>query len=303
MPARQTTAKAGAPSKGAKAGEVEKKTVRAGHGTRRPRQTDPDESGDENLVDGQFVVALSRGLEILRSFRAGVPRMSNHDFAEKTGLPKPTISRLTHTLTKQGFLSYVPRVELYELGPEALSMGFTALSNIDVRRIAHPLMQRLADESGFNVGLGMRDRHLMMYADACEGKALVGLTLRPGSRIPIVTTAMGRAYLASLEDDEREELLVELRGRHGDDWPVISKDIERSLKEVAARGFCTSLGDWQRDIHGVAAPIRAPGGQRTYAINMGAPKYLLSEEQAIKEWGPKVAAVAQSIEKGIYPGL
>lgn len=280
-----------------------KKVVRAGHGTRRPRKAqEGDAPDDESRVDGQFVVALGRGLELLRAFRAGVLRMGNDDFAQRTGLPKPTISRLAHTLTKLGFLSYIPKAELYELGPEALSLGFTALSNIDVRRVAHPMMQRLADESGFNVGLGMRDRHLMMYADACEGKALVGLTLRPGSRIPIVTTAMGRAFLCGLEAADRDELLGELRGRHGDEWPVIVKDVERALKEVKARGFCMSLGDWQRDIHGIAAPIRVPGGQRSYAINLGAPKYLLSEQQAIEVWGPRVAAVARAIEQEIFPG-
>ena len=48
--------------------------------------------------DRQFVTALARGLEILRCFQAGDPALGNQDIAERTGLPKPTVSRLTHTL-------------------------------------------------------------------------------------------------------------------------------------------------------------------------------------------------------------
>ena len=134
MPTKKTTSKIGARSKAAAPPNPDKKVIRAGHGTRRPRQSGGDEAGDENMVDGQYVVALARGLEVLCAFRAGTPRMGNHDFAERTGLPKPTISRITHTLTKLGFLSYVPRAELYELGPEALAEGTVRRTRRHARR-------------------------------------------------------------------------------------------------------------------------------------------------------------------------
>lgn len=296
--AEKATAKAAAPLVPAK-----KKTLRAGHATRRPHRAAPETGTleEEASSDGQFVVALARGLEVLRSFRAGEAQMGNNELAERTGLSKPTVSRLTHTLTKLGFLNFSPKTMAYELGASSLSLGYVALSNINVRRYARPLMQNLADDSGFNVGLGMRDRHMMIYTDACEGKGLVGLTLRPGSRIPIATTAMGRAYLAALPEEEREELLEEL-GKHYDaEWPALLREIRRAIKDIEMRGFCVSLGDWQKDIHGVAAPIRMPSGQRCYSINLGGPKYLLSAEQVMNDLGPRVAALAREVEQGVYP--
>jgi len=263
---------------------TEAKVKRAGHGVRRPRRS--ADAGDgfdgEDTVDGQFIAALARGLEVLNAFRRGEPEMGNTELAERTGIAKPTISRITHTLTKAGYLNFNARRMTYELGAAAISLGHIALSNLDVPRLAKPLMQSLANHSGFNVGLGMRDRHLMMYAETCEGKALVGLTLRSGSRIPIATSAMGRAYLAALPEDQR----------------AVLKGIQRAAKQVEETGYCLSLGDWQKDINGVAVPIRFPSAQHCYAINLGGPAYLLKEDHIRRTLGPDLVRVARQIEKG-----
>ena len=69
---------------------------------------DGDDSS-EDAPDRQFVVALSRGLDVLRCFRASDPMLGNQEIAARTGLPKPTVSRLTHTLTRLGYLIYLER--------------------------------------------------------------------------------------------------------------------------------------------------------------------------------------------------
>ena len=66
--------------------------------------------------DRQFVTALARGLDILRAFHAGEGMLGNQEIAHRTGLPKPTVARLTHTLTELGYLNYIRRFRKYELG-------------------------------------------------------------------------------------------------------------------------------------------------------------------------------------------
>jgi DNA-binding IclR family transcriptional regulator len=223
--------------------------------------------------------------------------MGNDELARRTGMPKPTISRLTHTLTKLGFLNFSPKFFAYELGPQTLALGYVAISNLDVRRIAHPMMEQLADETGFNVGLGMLDRKTMIYADACEGKGLIGLTLRPGSHIPVLTTAMGRAYLAGIPEQERRELVLALSDKSAKENTAALNKVERAVRQVNEMGFCVSFGEWQSDIFGVAAPIRIPAAGKCYAINLGGPNYLVSESKATKELGPRVANLAGLIER------
>ena len=64
--------------------------------------------------DRQFVTALARGLDILRAFHAGEGMLGNQEIAHRTGLPKPTVARLTHTLTELGYLNYIRRFRKYE---------------------------------------------------------------------------------------------------------------------------------------------------------------------------------------------
>ena len=65
--------------------------------------------------------SLLRGLEILRAFRPGSDVLGNAEIAERTGLPKSTVSRLTGTLLQAGFLFYSPRHRGYSLGVAVLT--------------------------------------------------------------------------------------------------------------------------------------------------------------------------------------
>src|SRR5882672_3568574 len=96
-------------------------------------------------ADRKFVTALARGLEVLRAFTSTDGLLGNGEIAERAGLPKPTVSRLTYTLTKLGYLSHVDRLAKYQLAPAALALGYTALANIRIRQLARTHMQELAD--------------------------------------------------------------------------------------------------------------------------------------------------------------
>ena len=85
---------------------------------------------EEQGTDRKFVSALARGLEVLRCFRPGEASLSNNDISERTGLPKPTVTRLTHTLRKLGYLVYSEKTGNYQLGSGVLSLGYGVLSGI-----------------------------------------------------------------------------------------------------------------------------------------------------------------------------
>ena len=94
--------------------------------------------GKKAATDRNFVVALSRGLEVLRAFRPNDGLLGNQEIAARTNLPKATVSRLTYTLTKLGYLTPVPRFEKYQLAPSALLLGYAALANLGVRHLSEP---------------------------------------------------------------------------------------------------------------------------------------------------------------------
>lgn len=248
-------------------------------------------------TDRSFVIALSRGLDVLRAFRPSDGLLGNQEIAARTNLPKPTISRLTYTLTKLGYLTPVPRFEKYQLAPAAMALGYSALANMGIRHLSDPYRDQLMRETGGAVAIGARDRLSMIYFGQSRSELTVGVLLDVGSKVPIATTAMGRAYLWALTEDERTELLREIREHVGpQNWPKVRDGIERAGECVAKYGFAMSAGEWHNDIHAVGVALKLNDGTGPYAFNCGAPAFKFSEVLLKNDIGPRLVAMVRNIE-------
>ena len=250
-------------------------------------------------ADRHFVTALARGLDVLSAFRSRDRMLGNQELARRCGLPKSTISRLTYTLTKQGYLEHTDDGSGncgYRLGSAVLALGSTMLARMDVRQTARPLMQELADRSQAMVSLGMRDRLSMIYVENCRSESALTLSLDVGSRIPLATTAMGRAYLALCSESQRAALMDRIRDRDPGGWPPVRDGIERALAEYQELGCCTSFGEWQKEVNAIAIAFHPPGGRTLMAINCGGPGFNLSREFLLDEVQPQMVALANRLQ-------
>jgi DNA-binding IclR family transcriptional regulator len=250
-------------------------------------------------TDRSFVVALSRGLDVLRAFRPNDGLLGNQEIAARTNLPKPTISRLTYTLTKLGYLTQVPRFEKYQLAPSAMALGYAALANLGVRHLSESFREEVMRETGGAVAVGARDRLSMIYVGQSRNGLALGVQLDVGSRIPIATTAMGRAYIWALPDEERAALLRELREHYGSRWSRMRDGIERAGETVAHHGFTLSVGEWQDDVHAVGVALKLNDGTGPYAFNCGAPAFRFTEDRLRNDIGPRLVAMVRNIEAAL----
>lgn len=255
-------------------------------------------SDTSTAKDRQFVTALARGLEILRCFNPGERYLGVSELARRTGLPKPTISRLAGTLTKLGYLSFSGHYGQYQLAPGVLSLGYAFLSNIDVRQIARPKMQELAEYSQAATSLAIRDRLNVVYVETVRSTAAIALQLGIGSKLPIATSATGRAYLAGCHPREREMLMAQIKKQYPDNWPAVAAGIEQAAKDYKDRGFCISYKEWNKDVVGVGVPFWAPDGT-LMAFNCGGPAFLLPRKNLVDEIGPRLVALVASVGKAM----
>ncbi|WP_204115229.1 IclR family transcriptional regulator [Shimia biformata] len=267
--------------------------------TETPTDTD---SGTGGVDDRQFITALHRGLEVLRAFRpddhAG---LSNGDLSERTGLPNSTISRLTYTLLKSGYLIYDTDTGRYRMGVPVLSLGYACLSGLTVREAAQNYMRELASHcgEGVQVALGGRVDYTMIYLATARSRGVISLQLDVGSRISLARSAMGRAYIAAAEPEERDEILAAVEENAGPEkWPELKAGIDQAAEEIATRGFYANLGDWQPHVHSVAVPFRSH--QRDVplmAFNLGGPSNYLPKEKLIEDFGPRLRDLASMLTK------
>ncbi|HCF3800080.1 IclR family transcriptional regulator [Pseudomonas aeruginosa] len=256
---------------------------------------DPMQEKDEELKDRQFVTALARGLELLRCFTPRESLLGNQELAKKTGLPKPTVSRLTHTLTRLGYLRHLPHSGKYQLEVGVMSFGYAMLSNLSIRALARPLMEEMAGYAKAAVAMAARDRLSMVYLDVVHGEANLTMRRQVGSHLSLLRSAIGRACLAAMPEDEREFILGHIRKRHPEDWPEVRKGLERAFRDYADYGFCLSLGEWQRDVNAVGVALHHES-HGLLAFNCGGPSFHLKREKLEDDIGPRLLHMVHNIE-------
>jgi DNA-binding IclR family transcriptional regulator len=259
------------------------------------------ESTESESKDRLFVTALARGLAVLAAFRGGEPQLSNQDLASRTGLPKSTVSRLTYTLTQLGYLDQDPASGRYQLGLAVLELSAATLASFDARRVIAPKMQQFAEAHGVSVSLAVREGLDMMYLETVRSRARVTVQLSVGSRVPLATTAIGRAYLAAMPAAERNTLMPALAVQYGADWPQIAASLDAALADYQQRGYCSSFGEFQPEVFAVAAPVPplAPG-QPWMSLNASGPAFLFTESAMRERIAPPLLALVLNDCKHVY---
>lgn len=253
------------------------------------------DEGDEN--DRQFVTALARGLDILGCYGPDDRYLTNHEIAARTGLARPTVSRLTHTLMKTGHLHRDEGNGAYRLAAKVLHLGFGALAGINLAERAGEVMSALC--SGPNpyltIALAERSGVRAIYLAARRQRQAVSLSIDVGARLPLFYSAIGRGILAGMTEDERQEVL-----RMGiAEFPGQRERMEKSLDDIArdyeTYGYCTSFGAWKPEINAIAAPVRSLDGTSVYGLNIGGPSFLVSPEELHEDYGYRLLQAVKEL--------
>jgi len=210
--------------------------------------------------DRQFVRALARGLDVLKAFQSDDRGLGNAELARRTGFPKPTVSRLTFTLMSLGYLHLDEDSGRYSLHPHILSLGFPVLRQLSIREVARPMMEELAHACGGAVAMAVRDGTNMIVIERARHPSMTRVPLDIGVGRDLATTAVGRAYLAVLNAEERADVMHALAARYADEWPHMQISIENALAGYRRDGYTISEGDWVPDYNAVGVPLRLRDG-------------------------------------------
>jgi DNA-binding IclR family transcriptional regulator len=210
--------------------------------------------------------SLERGIEILRAFRQGVDHLGNGEIAERTGLSKATVSRLTQSLVTCGLLEHHLQLKSYRLAPAMLAMAHAMRIGSPVLQTAGPMLRAAAEQLRVNVGLAAPDVDTMIYLEAIRSNRKGTLrNVVAGQRVPMEVTSLGRAYLAGLTDEQRAMALAQIKSKRTSDLSGIERDIDSAVASVKRYGYCAAA--WQPGVFAVATPLALVSGQ-IYALNL-----------------------------------
>lgn len=250
----------------------------------------------ESAGDAAFATTLAKGLVVLEAFEAGAAMLGNMELSARTGIPRPTVARLTHTLAELGYLRYDRDLAKYRLGARALRMARPLLAGMQFRQVARPLMQDLAESVRGTVSIGLLDGTAAIYVESARSGNVGPHVPDIGLPIPVISTAMGRALAAILPAAESALLEERIKADTADLWSAYHDKYHAGIRQCADQGFCTSYGEYMPSIHAVAAPLfHAQSLKQSFAINCGIPAFRLKSGQLEAEIGPRIRALAVSI--------
>jgi len=200
------------------------------------------------------------------------------DLSKRVRLHVSTVHRLLATLISQGYVRQDPETSKYGLGLRTFVLGRAYLEQMDLKRVVHPALERLAQITGETANLVVRDREEAIYLDKAESTQSLRFFSRIGHRAPLYCTAVGKILLAYLPPEELEEMLGRLTLATLTRNTITDSDaLRRELQRVAAHGHAIDKEECEEGASCLAVPLRDHSGQVVAALGISGPAMRLTE--------------------------
>ena len=261
---------------------------RASSAAARPRQRASD------APNPSFASTLARGLQILDAFRPGESWLSNSELASRTGLSRPTVSRLAGTLIQLGFMSR-GNGGRYRLGMRLLGLTYPLLASFRVRQLARPLMRDFAEQAGGAVSIGVAQGPHLVYIETARTAQPFPHIPEIGFSSPLYSTSGGRAAMSLMTEAELETVHGLVERQQPEIFGRMRRSALAGIADCRKQGFCVAAGDWRPEIFATGAPLVRTTEGDCLALNCGIPSYRVTAQQMQEVFGPRILGLARAI--------
>jgi DNA-binding IclR family transcriptional regulator len=225
--------------------------------------------------------SLERGLsvmELLANSRNGLPLA---DLARQLALPKSSVHCLLLTLERRGYLHRNERTNRYLFGLRLFSLANMALSGLEVRERAAPFLHKLAEKTRLTVHLAIPEQNEAVLLDKVEPLGAIRLATWLGKRMDVHCTALGKALIAHLPQEELDRLIRE-RGlpRHNDNSIVSPKKLKEELERVRKLGYSTDNEEDEVGMRCIGAPVFDDVGSVVAAVSISGTTSQVTDENS-----------------------
>ena len=242
-----------------------------------------------------FVEALARGLEVIRSFDRIHAKQTISEISERTLLARPTVLRLLLTLEELGYVRN--QDNLYSLTPKVVDLGMAYVSALGLYGAAKPHMENLSKKVDQSISLAELDGSDIVYTGRVEVPKIISVGVTVGARLPSASTALGRVLLAAVPDSELHVALnTPSLSMHMPRTRFTAEQIRPRLQTVREQGWAESDEDLQYGVQAIAAPIRGEDGQVFAAIGLGTHTSEIEKGIVRERYLPLLLETARNIE-------
>ncbi|MGQ9676255.1 MAG: IclR family transcriptional regulator [Chloroflexota bacterium] len=248
-------------------------------------------------MSGQVLDSVSRVVSILDCFIHASSDLGVSELSRQLGYSKSIVHRLLTSLEKAGYVAIDVETRRYRLGHKAIQLGLAAQQQVEVRRLARPLMERLRNATGETVTLSVLVGEQRVYMEQLESPQEMRQTVELGRSYPLYLGSSGKCMLAFLPEQRREQILTSAVGRtRADGWPLDLTALRQELQRIRRQRYASSHSERIFGAASVAAPIFNHSGEVVGGLSIAGPAVRLTAERA-QELAPLVVDAASEISR------
>ncbi len=232
---------------------------------------------------GRIIQSVDRAVDLLEALSRQDGEVSLNEISSLVGLNLSTCHHLLSTLMRRGYVQQVPRTKMYFLGNKIMELAQARTRQIDLIRLATPVLRRLKDESGETTILSAIQGHELTELATLDSEQMVkvggGMI---GKSNAAHATAGGKAIMAWLPEGEIAAIIGEKGMKQFTAKTITSlSDLLNELALVRRHGYAIDDEEFETGVLCVAAAIRNHSGGVIASIGCTLPKIRASEERLL----------------------
>jgi DNA-binding IclR family transcriptional regulator len=246
--------------------------------------------------DNSIIYSLDKGLFLLETIEQAPQPISLQELWQTLRWDKATIYRLLVTLEKRGYIHRDPQGRKYSLGMKIYALYDSLIRKLDLQQLTKSSLALLTRRTGQTAHLAVAVGGSVVFIDRVVGSEILSVNTQIGATEPLHCTALGKAFLAFLEPEERSELLGGRLERFTPNTLVGKRELQREMARIRSRGFAVDDEEYNEGIRCIAAPILNAQGVPIAMLGVSGPKNRLSAKR-IEEYGRMIGLNAMEISK------
>jgi len=248
------------------------------------------------------IQAIDRAAGILNCFEFDQPELSVREIAARTGLHKSTAHRILMALHYNGLIDQDLQTGNYHLGIKLFKLGQEAVARLKLREVVKPFLKQLMEQTKETTYLAVLDGANVVYLDRVEGPHALGMPYRPGRCDSTYCTALGKAMLACLPEDEIPRHVPSGEWyRHTPKTLRNVGELLEQLRVVRKRGYALIDEEGEIGLRSIGAPVRDYSGAMVGAISIAGPSARLKQSE-VPALGELVKTAAHAISSQLGHG-
>jgi len=248
--------------------------------------------------DTYTIQSIHNALNLLEEFKGDRDELGVTELSNRLNLHKNRVFRILATLEAKGYIEQNKATENYRLGLKSLELGQAFIKQLGLVRQAMPFLKEIVKQCNEMAYIGTIRQGSAVYLDVEESNQMVKVANRVGWRLPIHCTAIGKAQIAFVSEEELEKLgVLDNMNKFTENTIVDKAAFIKHLKDVAKRGYALDNEEYNPGVRCVGVPLRDYTGRVVGGISVSGPSFRMTDEVLKEKIIPVIKATGEKVSK------